>query len=101
MLLSRAMAINLTHKVKMTEPKVFEFIVFTGLGNKEENMAREGERNGRAKLNWSLVKRLRKIYKKGKPFQKNRVSCLNLSLDHDVSPSTMWSMLAGKSWINQ
>lgn len=57
-----------------------------------------GEQNGRAKLTYVIVKRLRRIYKKGKPFTKNPVSILNLSLKHDVSTSTMWSALNNKIW---
>lgn len=59
---------------------------------------RIGERNGRAKLTWRIVERLRKIYRKGQPFKRNPVSVLALAIKHDVSPGTMWSALSGKSW---
>lgn len=59
---------------------------------------REGEKNGRAKLTWAMVKRLRRIYKKGEPFKKNPVSILNLAIDHDVSTGTMWDAITGRTW---
>lgn len=59
---------------------------------------RRGERNGRAKLTWRIVERLRKIYRKGKPWQKNPMAVLNLAIKHDVNHGTMWSALSGKSW---
>lgn len=62
-------------------------------------MPREGEKNGRSKLNQRLVNRLRKIYKKGKPFQTNPVSVLNMAVRFDVAPSTMWNALNEVTWI--
>lgn len=59
---------------------------------------REGEKNGRAKLTWRTVERLRRIYRKGEPFKKNPVSILNLAIRFDVSTGTMWDAIAGKTW---
>lgn len=53
---------------------------------------RRGENNGRAKLTWEFVKDARRRW------QKKLASSFELSCEADVSQSTMWQALAGKTW---
>ena len=69
-------------------------------------MAREGTKNGRSKLTWELVKRIREQYRKhrknkwnrNRPGQASEYSILSLAVNHDVSISTMWELLSGRTW---
>ena len=69
-------------------------------------MKAAGEKNGRAKMTWPRVRRVRRIYRecRQKKWNDSRnnpgcfVSILDLSIEEDVSYSTMHSILTEKSW---
>lgn len=53
---------------------------------------REGEKNGRSKLTWDLVREIRQRYRKGDS------STYKLSLDYDMAQSTIHDIVAGDAW---
>lgn len=57
---------------------------------------RDGEKNGRSKLTWEIVRELRKQWK-----LKTHRSSLEMSLSCGVSQSTMHDMLIGKTWVRE
>lgn len=69
-------------------------------------MGAKGETNGRAKLSWGHIKLLRKQYQEHKLGKFNRTrpgihspfSTAALACEYDVSQSTMWEALTGRSW---
>ncbi len=54
-------------------------------------MKASGENNGRAKLTMAKVEKIRKDHACGQ-------AILKLALKHDVAPSTIWSLLTGRTW---
>lgn len=71
-------------------------------------MAREGEKNGRAKLTWDHLQILRVQYEKHKRGRWNRnghgnynpFSTAALADEYEMSQSAMWAALTGQSWKN-
>jgi hypothetical protein len=53
---------------------------------------REGDKNGRSKLTWEIVREIRRRYRKGP------VSTYTLALDYNVAQGTIYPIIAGTSW---
>lgn len=58
---------------------------------------REGEKNGRSKMTWDLVRQMRRRYAKGKRTGRH-VSMYTLALDYEINQSTVYGIIAGETW---